>query len=219
MAYGIYFAKTIAVASEKDSRIQVKILPQMEEISDSFCPLYPHFFRDNILTGSIGEYVWVVASDDFSVGYILGPCNYNTYSCFSDGETTDSVLFENYSIPASLKEKISSTIFEIDSEKYSFQNLKVTYWSSSCLHFVERETGGTIIAYSNGNIMIMRPDKFYVKIGDSKIQLNSSGVSIAGTSIKLQSEDVELGYNPVGNVNVTVGENSENSKISEYVKA
>ena len=210
MGYNLYLAEVVGVAIETDSRVQVRVLPQMEGISENMCPRWPCFFRDEGLTGNPGDLVWVICDDEFSLGYILGLANYNTFV-----EDT----FSEYSLSPDLQQKGKDILLSIKAETLNYHNIKLEYWDSNCIHFVEKSTGGKIIVFSSGTIYIMRPKEFIVVIGNTKLQLNADGISMSGNNIKLQSEYVGLGNSPKGNVLITDGVSSEGASISNFVKA
>lgn len=215
MSYGIYLAKIVSYPSfeggENDDRLIVQITPQMDNISENL-PCWPFFFRDEQFRGSPGDLVWVICDDEFSVGYILGQANYFAYP-------EDHSTFSQYSISNDLKESISDIMVNLKMEQLNFYNIKVTYWNDSCIHFIERKTGGSIIAYNTGSIFIMRPNEFIVKVGNTSLMINGSGVSASGSSLKLQSEDVQLGNNPVGYLVTTGGVSGDAAMTSKFVRA
>ena len=84
---------------------------------------------------------------------------------------------------------------------------------------IEKNTGGFVIAYSNGTMYIMRSDVCLFYVGGTKIMLNSKGLSMSSKEIKLQSESVMLGNNPVANVMITQSSTDTAPIASKYVKA
>lgn len=225
MSYGLYIASIVGVCTSEDSRLQVRILPQMTDISSERCPRFPYFFKDELFTGKNGDLVWCVCDDEFNVGYILGLANYNTYTDDTFTTTTKGNTTINLSLPTDLKESVKNTCLALKGETLDFTDLKVTHWNDTSIHFVERNSGGFIIAYSTGSILIMRPTEFFVHIGPGKVDSGSSfkldlnGVSFAGSSIKLESEQIGLGKSPSGKVLVTNGASAEAATTSKYVEA
>lgn len=213
MSYGLHLAKIAGYPDwdQNDDRLFVQITPEMDNITKDL-PCWPYFFRDEQFKGNVGELVWVICDDEFSVGYILGFANYFAYP-------EDKTSFLNYSIKSDFKSKLSNMQVELKMETLNFVNMKVTYWDSNSVHFVERSTGGYIIAYQTGSIFIMRPSEFYVKIANSIIKLDATGVSMVGNAVRIQSPDVELGENPQCRVLVTSGSDGSNAKVSDSVKA
>ena len=210
MSYGLYIGRVVGVASNTNSRLQIRILPHMETLEAADCPIWPSFFRDELYTGKENELVWCICDDEFNNGYILGLANYAAYS----EDDYNTLTRGSTTIPLSI---------QLLGERVVFTDIKVTYWDSNCIHFIERSTGGTIIAYSSGSILIMRPTQFYILIGGvsngTSLKIDSTGVSMSGSEIKLQAPYVGLGTNPSAGVVVTNGSTAEGSFVSSYVKA
>lgn len=214
MGYGLHLAKIkgFPAWSDYDDRIFVQITPEMDNISNDL-PCWPYFFKDEQFVGKVDDLVWVICDDEYSVGYILGFANYFAYP--EDQET-----FKEYSIKENLKEKIDNCLISLKASTFSWGDMKVSFWNDSCIHFVERSTGGFIIAYNVGSIFIMRPTEFIVKIANSSIKMNSTGFTVGADSIRIQSDDVGLGQNPVNYIVVTSGAaGGENACVSESVRA
>lgn len=213
MDYGLYLA-TVVDATTNDHRLGIKITPQMDSIDSSQCLRWPSFFKDEMTLAAVGDLVWVICNNDFSLGYVLGVASLNTYR----GES-----FEEYSIPKDLKDKISENLQQIQLGAFTIANAKVEFWNETSIHFVERETGGKIIAFNNGTLYIFRPNEFIVKIGnDDKniIKLTKDGFSVfSAAGIKLGSDLVTLGNNPLGNVLVNTGNESSTAYTSKSVQA
>ena len=214
MSYGIYIAQVVGVANSGDDRLQVRVLPQMQNymtLPDDQCPKWSFFFRDEFYTGTgaANDYVWVICNDDFSVGYILGAANYTTYS-------SESTLYKQKSIPFDLTKAIKESIATLRGEQYSFKNLKVTFWNNDSIHFIERSTGGSIIAFRNGTLYIARPDEFAIVMGETKFTMSKQkGISLSGTSIKLGSNDVFIGNKADGKILVTTGVTGNDARASD----
>lgn len=222
MSYGIYLAEAISVSLE-DNRTKLRVLPFMKGIEDDSCPIWPHFFKDNIVLPKAGELLWVICDDEFSTGYVLGFANYNTYR--ENG-------FQPYSIPDTLRTSIDESLKKVRIEGLlDYSNLKVEYWDENCIHFIERNPsdkeigklsnvgGAKIIAYSNGTIYIFRSNEFFVKIGQTSISVTNEGVSISGASFNLASPDINLGVETKGFVMTAPGEGKAVSTPSKCVKA
>lgn len=198
--------------SDYDDRLFVQITPEMDDITENL-PCWPYFFRDEQFKGNVGDLVWVICDDEYSVGYILGPANYFSYP--EDEET-----YKQYSIQQELKTKVSDILVNLKLQQLNFFDIKVTFWNDTCIHFIERSTGGLIIAYSVGTIFVMRPTEFMVRFNENTAMvLNADGFSVVGESIKLQSNDVELGKNPANRVVTTSGVEGSVNTVSDSVKA
>lgn len=223
MEYGFYLARIVGTAKSKDSRLTVKILPQMEGISDIDCPVWPSFFKDSLYTGKKGDLVWVICDDEFSLGYVFGLANYNTYSEVTDAEsnafekTVDGVAL---SLPADLIQAISEASVSIDAVHLNLNNAKVTYWDDDCIHYIERDSGGKVIAFRAGTLYIFRKDEFLVKIGTNVIKMDASGIGLTGGRVLLQSDYIGLGNGKCnGNVLVTRGTDGSGAYAAEAVHA
>ena len=221
--YGFHVAEVVEVASITDNRLKVKVLPYMKDIPDSKCPVWSSFFRDELYTGKVGDYVWVICDDEYSVGYVFGMANYTTYSdvTIKNGnsifqKSTDGI---NLSIPQDLREEISSVSIKNLGTALSLNNVKVTYWNNDCIHYVEKSTGGKIQAYRNGSLYVFRPKELLIKIGDSVFRMDSESFSVSSGNIQLQSEKVRLGMNPTNAVLINDAGGGEGAVNSEYVKA
>ena len=131
MDYGFYLAEVVSVSQPKDNRLGVRVLPYMEGIESSKCPVWPSFFKDELFTGKNGDLVWVICDDEFSLGYVFGVANYNTYPDVVD-RTNSPTVYEkstdgiSLSIPTDLRAKISDYKISIDGFALSLDNVKVT---------------------------------------------------------------------------------------------
>lgn len=226
MAYSFYVAQVVNIATSTDDRIQVRVLPQMEGIDKDKCPMWPSFFRDELYTGSIGDYVWVICDEEFSMGYVFGIANYNTYpdrTLVSSGET--SGIYETatdgtyLSIPKELRDNTSAAAIEIGGQALSLIDAKITYWDTQCIHFIERTTGGKIIAFNNGTLYIFRSNECIIRIGKSIIKLGESSLSLSGSKVQIDSTYVGLGHNACNNVMTNDAKTCLCSIPSQYVFA
>lgn len=213
MSYGLYLAQVIGATRENDSRIQIRVVPQMNDLPKGMCPRWPFFFKDECLIGSTGDLVWVVCNDDFSQGYILGTANYNTYAEDND--------FSKYSVPKDLRTTITASFGSLGMNKFNFRDLKVTYWNEDCIHVIEKSTGGVVYAYRNGSLFVFRNNEFIVKIKNgATLKLSETGISMSTQgSILLDSRDVGLGKSPERSVVVTSGSADKVVSTSSFVRA
>ena len=213
MSYGLYLAQVIGATRENDSRIQIRVVPQMNDLPKGMCPRWPFFFKDECLIGSTGDLVWVVCNDDFSQGYVLGTANYNTYVEDND--------FSKYSVPKDLRTTITASFGSLGMNKFNFRDLKVTYWNEDCIHVIEKSTGGVVYAYRNGSLFVFRNNEFIVKIKNgTTLKLSETGISMSTQgSILLDSRDVGLGKSPERSVVVTSGSADKVVSTSSFVRA
>ena len=224
MAYSFYVAEIIEATTIDDNRLRIRVLPYMEGIPKEKCPCYPSFFRDELYTGKEGEFVWVICNDDFSLGYVFGVANYNTYGDVTTQGGTS--IFQtskdgiNLSIPESLRDTIMESSCKTLGTSLNLTNAKVTFWNDKCVHYVERATGGFVIAFSNGTLYVFRPNEIIIKIGngDSAFRMDATNLSAVANTVKLQGE-VNLGKNPSANVLISVSGSGVSALKSDSVKA
>lgn len=200
-----------------ESRIKVRILPQMENIDDALCPYYPFFFKDKCVYANKGEYYWVISNEEFTCGYVLGLANYNQYNSSDDFYKINSVQL---SPNTDLMEIFQNSVKNIDiSIPHSLSNSNIEFWNDSSIHFVNKKTGEKTILFSNGNFYSFGAEEFTVKIGENILALNNNGIQFKNKSnIKLDCEQVLLGNNAVYNALMTNGSSSEGSIVSSHVK-
>ena len=221
--YGLYLARIVANSAEGNTRLRVKVLPYMESLDDYACPEWSCFNRQHIITGDVGDLVWVVANDDFSLGYIIGYANYTTYSEETFYKMTiDDKGNEIYlSIPPKMIEDLNKKLHTLDSTlTISLENVEVTYWDNTCIHLTERNTGAMVIAYTDGTFYIMSREAFFVNVmGKAGMKISEEGVSIFGNKINLQSDSVGLGSSPSNPVLVTGGDGTTIGMASKTTRA
>lgn len=211
MNYGLYIAKVVGVGD--DDRLQVRVLPHMgnsNDIPDEQCPRWSSFFRERLFSGTAAsnEYVWVICNEEFTAGYVLGLANYTTY-------IGDDSSYKEKAIPSDLKDIASNALVSLQAEKLNFNNIDVTFWNADSIHFVERSSGGSIIAFRNGSLYVARPDEFIIALPNSKFIMNSNGISFSGASINLGSDNVHLGNDADANVLVTTGADGSDARASK----
>lgn len=221
MGFGIYLAVITRDASSKDDRLRVRVVPHMNGIPDTDCPYWSCFFKDQLITGKAGDLVWVIAGDDFDVGYILGYANYCTEDSQDFITRTVGTSKIPLSIPQDLREAVKQTSVDLLGQELDFINIKVTFWNETAIHFIDRSNGAFYMAFKNGTLYAFTPDgmKVSVRGGESKMGLDSTSFGVKATNSKVQSELVGLGLNPSAGVLVTVGESGEEATASQYVKA
>lgn len=209
MSYGVYLAE-ITNMSLEDNRLQVKVLPQMKDIEEELCPIWPCFFKNEFFIPNKGEMVWVICDNEFSTGYVLGPANSNSYR---------DVGFQSESLSSTLRNIMNESLKEEEAKSFNFANIKVDYWNSDTIHFIERSTGNRIIAYSNGNFYIFKSDEFLLKLGKTVIKVIDGEISLTSGTFKVACPDISLGMEPQGNVMIAPSNGNAVSLVSECVKA
>ena len=96
----------------------------------------------------------------------------------------------------------------------------MTFWNDKCVHYIERSSGGFVIAFSNGTLYVFRPNEIIIKIGSgsSAFRMDSSTLSAVADVVKLQGE-VNLGNNPSANVLISGSGSGVSALKSSSVKA
>jgi len=200
MQYGVHIAEIVGIAGDNNFRMKVRVLPHMSEISDDYLPIWPNFFKGKGITGKVGELVWCLTNEEFTMGYILGMVAAYTYS----GSYADD------SIPKTLLDRLDDIQVDLSGKLLNYRNIEVTFWNQTSVHFVERETGTSIIAFATGSLHIMKDEEFMVAIGDGKsettsmIKMTADEIVFSSKNIRLQGS-IKLGNNPQGKVLVTPG--------------
>jgi hypothetical protein len=205
----IYLAEIVAIASNKDSRTQVRVLPHMQGIIKEHLPIWPSFFANHIITGKVGDLVWVIANEDFSVGYVLG------YASMS----TETGLYEAISIPSKLFDTLSNIHLELKGTLLNYRDIIITHYSEFSIEFFQRKDGTHIIAFTNGTLHIVRPNEITMIVGSSSFSIKNGEISMDAVSLKLGGKSVQLGKMPTGQVLVTDGASSTSGRASTSVKA
>jgi hypothetical protein len=204
MGYSIFIASVERAATQKDPRLTLRVIPHMQDLPVASLPKWPCFFKNEIITGSVGEYVWVIAADDFSIGYVLGYLNGFNWDTMPD------------SIPSSLYDSISDAYISLKGMIYDFSNILVTYWDADSIHFVDRKKGSHVIAFRNGTIHTVSPSEILSAVGSSIFKITSQEIILSAGTIRVEG-DVKLGRNPQGNVMVSSGTSGRNSLPSSSV--
>lgn len=211
MDYAIYIAKIEGAATKGDSRLRVRVIPHMEGIAVDKLPSWPHFFRDKMITGTTfttqpADYVWVIANEDFSIGYVLGLTNMFSFGA-SYGES---------SLSGTLMDAVSDAHIRLNGTTLSFNDTLITYWDGNSVHFVERSTGSYYIAFRNGTLHTVCNDKIACKVGASMFKITEDEIQMSAKNIRLNGE-VRLGSNPKGKIMVSNGSGAENAVASDEV--
>lgn len=220
MGFGVYLATIVKDSSNTDDRLRVRVIPYMNGIAEDDCPYWSCFFRDEPITGKAGDMVWVIAGDDFDIGYILGYANYCTEDTDDFITHTENGKSINLSIPQTLRDRVKAASVDLMGQELDFINIKVSFWNDSCIHFTDRQSGAYYIAFATGTLYAFQSDSCWISIqGQTKLCLNKDGFSVSGAEAKIQAKDVGLGLNPHAEVLVTKGAGADEAIPSEYVKA
>ncbi len=197
-----YLAIIEGTATPDDFRLTVRPLPEMKRIMDiSALPRFPYFYGNKAYTGKVGELVWIIANDEFTMGYVMGLVS--KYS-WEGNYTSQSITTENF-------EKIRDAYLTIKDTMIPFSDLEITYWDNTCIHAVDRRDGKLIIGYSSGSINIIGKDEvLFMVAGDtvdknSIIKMTKDTITIKAETLYVNGEEVFLGRYSYGPVVVTQG--------------
>lgn len=206
MKYSIYLARIEGPITNSDSRLMVRVLPEMEDINPDQLPRWPSFFRNELLTGKPGALVWVISNEEFTTGFVLGYANFYTWRD-DYGEA---------SIPKDLYDALDNANINLKGKVMNFADSQVTFWNENTLHFVERSSGSSIVAYSNGTIHAIRPEVVEIIVGSSVLQIKEEEIIISAKNVRIEGE-VKLGKNPQGKAFVSSGVSGQNAVASKDV--
>lgn len=210
MDYGLYLAEVVGTSSGGNTRLQVRIIPDMEGIPEEKCPTWPSFFKGKSYWLNAKSKVWVICNNEFTLGFILGEANETTLNV---GENS----FETDSISKDFLEEINKddkSFFKSTKQDIDLHNSIVTYWDEDCAHFTSKSDGSVTICYRNGTIFRTSKKSIYMSVGNSVISIDGSGITLKASKIALSSPDVLLGTNNQGYVMVAAGSTSGKNAVS-----
>ena len=216
MNYGIYLAEVVGTALAGNTRLQVRVIPDMQDIPAGKCPMWPSFFKDKIFWLPEGSKVWVICNKEFTLGYILGEANETTLNV-GQGVFEENSISENFlsDINKDNKSYFKSTKKEIDP-----YNSVITYWDEDSAHFVNKSDGSLTVCYRNGSIFKASKNSMYLSVGSSVLNIDESGIALKADRISLTSPNVQLGNSNQGYVMVDGGSTSgKNAVRSTCVQA
>lgn len=207
----VYRARIYDNGKNGDDRIQVRIIPEMIDYDGAMLdnlPRYPCAFKGKVINGftekepnpdtGLADEVFVLATYDFTVGYILGLANL-FYGC-SDAPYQDSYGFsyvQNYLTGRGLN-------------MIEYKDIVVDHWSNSneggvvILH--NHKTGEVYVVNASGTCIVMQYDKIYLRVGSpngkhgggkkpfSSITITDNSIDIKAKLVNFDSENIVLGH-------------------------
>lgn len=210
----LYIARIYDTGKNGDDRLQVRIVPDMidyEGESLDNLPKYPSLFKGTFVNGfteknpnpetNQADEVMVIASYDFTVGYILGLTN----RCYSSGTAPfqDSYGFSY----------VQDYLGARGLNSIEYENMVVDMWCSTdkggiiILH--DYKTGDLFVINSSGTCAVLQQDKIYLRVGSpngangstgaksnpfSSVTIDSGSVSIKTKVFDVDAENVLLGH-------------------------
>lgn len=194
----LYKAKIYKALGPNDDRLQVRIIPHMVDIPDNELnnlPKYPPFFKGQVVMGKtevndgrmLADTVQVVATPDFTQGFILGRTNFF-------GENSSAKMTDSYDF-SQLKKFLTKR--KILPDSFEYRNICVQNWNENfdkdgnatggIIEFYNYKTGEKFIILTSGVIFALTQDKIYMRIGagDSVPNSGSKYSAMTMTSSKI----------------------------------
>lgn len=181
MAYELHRAKVMTQGTEADPRLTVQIVTYMDNISDvQALPRYPFFTKNSFYNFPAGTFVWVLASDDFHIGYILGQSN-----IFSETSTDYPNLTTKLSA-------LNDASLAAGAAFNDIKDLLFIYVDNNLIEAVNTRLGSKITYNSTGSLFIHSPRGIFIRYGQSNFEINDKEINIKAVNIRLDGK-VALG--------------------------
>ena len=182
-----------------DDRLQVQIIPELMGIPDDELdnlPIYPAFEKGRVITGrsvkedgDSADYVWVICTPDFQVGYVLATAN-----IFGEVKERykDSYSFNNVQEYLSQRQSLP--------DKFEYNNIQVVRWVSTdiggMIELYNLATGDWVLLNMSGSILTVQQQKIFMRVGSpADPPENKAGFSlidITADQIKIQSPNIHI---------------------------
>lgn len=222
----IYKARVYKDLGVKDNRLQVRILPHQENIpieEEENLPIFPCFFSDQVLKfftekadgNAKATIIAVVATEDFQIGWILGPLNPTETN--SSSQQSNVYPFE----------EIVKYLNKVQGlpEKWRPENVVVTHYHSylennsteyGLIDMYNKVTGDKVTMLTSGVVFVLSRNKILLRcgVGDqtnpmagkqfSSISIEPHQVKVSTPKFIVDADKVQLGNNGL-NVLGTVG--------------
>jgi hypothetical protein len=161
-------AKIYKVLGPGDDRLQVQVLPELQNIPDNEMndlPKYPHMDAGVVVTGKSivedgddAEFVWVMCTPDLQVGYIMSKANVF-------GKTTQK--FEDSYSYRDIRSFLSAR--RALPRDFDYKHVDVVHWYSTdkggmieCINYL---TGDWVLMNTSGSILTVQQQKIYIRVG------------------------------------------------------
>jgi hypothetical protein len=217
-------AKIYKVCGPLDDRLQVQILPELQNIpTDEMddLPKYPPFIKGNVVTGKShkedgdkAEFVWVICTPDLQVGYVLGKAN-----IFGDPTKKYPESYSWKDVKTFLRERRALP------SDFDYKHVIIRNWVASdkggLIEFYNYLTGDWGIINTSGSILTVQQKQIYIRVGTpgagaraafSAITLTADRTHIKTPNFEVDADDSVLGHhnlNALGTVSsgVLIGKN------------
>ena len=218
----IYRAQIYKVMGPHDDRLQVRILPYMIDVPTdelNYLPIYPPLFKGTVITGyseledgkEKATRVYVAATPDFTVGYILGFAN-------EFESNTNSKFSQSYNFSQIKRYLNQRSCCPTDFEYKDIQVLINTYedGTGGLMVFYNFRTGDLFAVNTTGSIITLQKDKIYMRVGSpsdppggnnpfSSITIDSGKIVIDTSVLDLRAKSIIMGHDGL----YLVGTNAE----------
>lgn len=216
-----YPAKLYKQMGENDSRLQVRIIPLMEEYTDdSILPVFPPLFKNTVLNGYTevddgvekAENLLVLSNPDFTFGWVV--CKSNVFNMNTPDEG-GNVALQAANFEVMKKEmkgaKIDGLLPDLNYENLVvqtlvFENDKDSHEKGGLIEFYNFKTGDKFIFNASGSGIVItahgvkmfageqNTDKPVASAGTfSYIEINPSKIEIGAPKVEFFATDIKLG--------------------------
>lgn len=202
----IYKARIVSPLEPGNDRLEVRIIPHMVGLpAGDPLPKYPPFFKGQVVTGKSevkdepanADYVWVAATPDFTVGFVIGLAN------IYERPT------QNYSNSYNYKDIVQGLMDMGLTQSYiDYKDLYVQYWHQNYIEMVNSRSGDKYIIQSTGNVIAIEKNQIYLRVGVGKgasaeppeepnrysaIRITRDELSIVSPHIRLKGKTISIG--------------------------
>lgn len=226
----IYRAQIYKTKGPNDDRLQVRILPYMLDIPEDeldYLPIYPSLIKGKVFAGYSEQQdgknkatrVYVAATPDFSVGYVIGLAN--EFEANSSSKFSGSYNFKE--IKRYLNQR---SCCPTDFEYKDIQVIINTFedGTGGLMVFYNFRTGDLFAINTSGAMITLQRDKLYLRVGSpsnppggnnpfSSITMAADKITIDTPLLDLRAKNTILGHDGL----YLVGTNSEVSVPVEQV--
>lgn len=206
-ALRLYKARIYDNMGKGDDRLKVRILPDMADYIGEdldYLPVYPPFFKGQVVRGwtelnrnpdtDTADLVYVIASEDFSYGYVVGLTN--VFGSYNEKMSSSWNYPETKQIVTRNNANISD--FDYESIMVDLRNSNDTY-----IEFHSISTGAKWMLTCYGDMIHIGPNQIVLESRNgsgkddkafSQIKLTPSSVSITTDLFEVNAKNTILGH-------------------------
>lgn len=215
-----YPARLYRILGEDDNRLQVRILPLMEDYKDaSLLPVFPPLFKNTVLNGYTEEKdtpakadnLLVLSNSDFTFGWVV--CKSNVF-CTNSPDKSGSIEQQNINFEYVKKElkgvNIAGLLPDLSYENLVvqtlvFENSSDSHEKGGLIEFYNFKTGEKFIFHSSGSGIAITAHGVKLFAGEqnstdtvksgkySYIQLEPGKLDIGCNTVHFESTLIEFG--------------------------